>query len=688
MPRDKEQETSFHIVVLAAFTVMCALLDVIIVISDWGALAVLPVTLSVALCWGVHFLDIGKDSVRLYFYVLVMLCILGYYTAQGPTITDVPIQLCLLLILLSRQNDKKLVILVAASYLVYLVESIFVIRFITPDTEQIVFARIALGLFSLLFAMAISLFFMKLGTQNIGEKERLLKEVEDAKDESKRFLSNMSHELRTPINVVNGISELMLSEKRSKEDVENLSSISEAVGHLHRQVSDILSYSEIQSGYFRLSEDDYEIVSVVNDAVGSIFEHEGRGLDFAVDIAPDIPRVLRGDSRRLKKLISILTDNAVKFTQIGGGYIYLSKRDTDYGINLNIDIYDTGRGMDMDAVDEYKNGVYASDTSTERKRGGLGLGLYIAHGIVNAMQGFMSIQSSDEGTHVHLTIPQKVIDRTPSITLEGADSYHAVLWFDRKKYIRREVGEYYYRVVQHMIKGLRVSAEIADSLANLKKLAASHKVTHIFIAEKEYETDPGFFESAAGDKWVCVFADPDFRLDAGSRISVIPKPVYLLSVLSYLKNSEPGKATSALSQTDEIGNLVFKEGVRVLVVDDEKMNVMVAKGILEKLGVEVLSAESGMEAVDICNAKDFDIIFMDYMMPGLNGSDAMKRIRQLRHGFYENCPIVVLTANAVSGAREELLTDGFDDFLAKPVGMKEMAKCMKRFLGSELKSEI
>ena len=497
MAQDKEMETGFHVVVLVSFTVMCALLDVIIVISDWGAWALLPVTLSVLLCWCIHFLDIGKAGLRLYFYVIVMLCVLGYYGGKGQSITDVPILLCLLIILLSRQNDKKLVILVAVSYLAYIFESIFFVHFLEPGTEQIVYSRIALGIFCLFFATVISLYFMSIYQKDSGEKEALRKEVDEAHEETKRFLSNMSHELRTPINVVSGISELMLSEKRSDEDRKNLNAIFRAGRRMRREVSDILNYSELQSGYFKLSEEEYEILSVVNDSVGMVFGSKQMDLDFAIDIDPDIPRVLLGDAKRIRKLIVILLDNAVKFTEVGGGYIYVSKRDTDYGINLNIDIRDTGKGMNPKELSKYREGVYAGDTNTDRKKGGLGLGLYIAHGIVTSMQGFMSMKSSEEGTNVHLTLPQKVIDKTPSIAIENVGGYRALCWFDRKKYVRYEVGEYYYRVVDHVVKDIGVNVEIASSIDNLKELVSHGKITHIFIAQREYETDPDFFEKKA-----------------------------------------------------------------------------------------------------------------------------------------------------------------------------------------------
>lgn len=678
--KEKELETLYHILLLVAYTVMTFLLDVIILISGWGIAAVPPISLVCLLCWILHFLDVGSARGRLIFYVCAILGVLFYYAWFNQTITDIPILLCILIIILSRQEDKRLVVLVALSYVLYLAENIFITHFLNADTEQIVYSRLALGILCLIGATIISLYFMRLYARDEDEKEELRKEADNAKSETKQFLSNMSHELRTPINVVNGMTELMLSEERSEEDEKKLYTVYNAGKRMQREIGDILSFSELQTGHFRLSDGKYEIVSVVNDSISTVFGREQQGLDFAVDIEPDLPRVLYGDARRMKKLLVIFLDNAVKFTDVGGGYLYVSKRDTDYGINLNIDIYDTGSGMDTKESEKYKRGVYSADVSMERKKGGLGLGLYIAHGILAFMHGFMLIKSSEEGTHIHLTIPQRIADPAPSVSLEDVSRFHALCFFDRRKYIRREVGEYYYRVVDHVVKDVGVDVTAASSLEQLKDYTGNEKFTHVFIAESEYASDPEFFESLAKKIWVCVFAGLHFKPMTGSSISVMIKPVYFLSVIHFLKQTVPGSTPMSLSAFEDSDDIPDMHGVSALVVDDEKMNLMVATGILKKFGVAVTCVENGEKAVETCAEKDYDIIFMDYMMPGMNGTDAMRQIRRLRHGFYEERPIVVLTANAVSGAKENFLNDGFDEFLPKPVGIKEMAKCMKRLV--------
>lgn len=678
MQQKREFETSFHIVILVLFTIMSFLLDVIILISDWGAYNVLPVTILCALCWFIHLSGFGRGTMRLYFYIIVIIVVLCYYASHRGTVTDIPILLCLFIIVLSRQNDGKLLLLVAGSYLIYIFENIFVIHYLTPETEQIVFSRIALGIICLIAATAISLYFMTISNREQEEKDRLRKEAENAREDTKRFLSNMSHELRTPINVVGGISELMLSENHSPEDEKRLYAIHSAGARMQRQVSDILSFSEMQTGHFKLNEAEYEPVSVVNDVVNSVFTKARGGLDFAVDISPDIPKVLIGDARRLKKIMVCLLDNAVKFTDVGGGYLYVSCRQEEKGINLNIDIYDTGQGIAQRDRRMLFHGAYSGDDSMERKKGGLGLGLSIVHGIVEAMDGFIKIESSDRGTHVHVTIPQEVSDPTHSIGLSGAFQYHALCWFDGRKYLRREIGRYYYQIVSHVRDNLGVDVEIASSLAQLKEIVNENKITHVFIAEAEYEAEPDYFEKLAKRSWICLFAGPEFVPASGSSIYVIQKPVYLLSVVNFLKQANPEGSVQKISADSEDVFAKLPQGKKALVVDDEPMNLMVARGILEKMGIKTETANGGAEAVNLCKSQKFDIIFMDYMMPEMNGTDAMRAIRNLSGGYYRKKPIIVLTANAVSGARETFLLEGFDEFLSKPVGMKEMNRTLKK----------
>lgn len=675
---DKEEQISFHIMLLTAFTVLCLLLDVVIAVSGWGNTAILLVTGSMLLCWLVHFRKLGGDDRRLYFYVAVMLLILGYYAFQGSTITDVPIILCLLIIMLSKKNDKRLIYIVTASYLVYLAENLIFADFLRPGMEQIVFSRLALGIVCLLSACMISTYFIRqyenLEQELLNTREKLLL----AQKENELFLSNMSHELRTPINAVNGVSELLLAGKFSKGDRDKLRVIRNAGRRLYRQVSDVLDYSEIETGHFSLTYDEYEPVSVVYDVVNMIGE-TGRGNELAVDIEASLPKTLYGDVERIKKLLFILVDNALKFTEEGGIYIFVHSRKEEYGINLNIDLWDTGCGIPEDELKKLFKGSYLGDNSAERKKGGLGLGLAIAHGITSAMKGFLSIESKvGEGTHVRVSIPQEVRSESPSLSVDNIEKYKIVCYINREKYARQEVGDFYHTYIEHMRSDFGLDISFAASLQEVKELCGTGLVTHLYIAVWEYRMEPEYFDRLADEITVCIFADAGFTLNPGSHVDIVYKPIYAFAVLNHLRNTLPGSEREEYPVQKEIS---FKrKGYRALVVDDEEMNLVVAKGLLEEIGISTDICSSGMAAIEKCGIADYDIIFMDYMMPGVNGVTAMQKLRNIRNGYYRDKPIVVFTANAVSGAKERFLKEGFDEFISKPIELKNLRKILEKYL--------
>jgi CheY-like chemotaxis protein len=189
--------------------------------------------------------------------------------------------------------------------------------------------------------------------------------------------------------------------------------------------------------------------------------------------------------------------------------------------------------------------------------------------------------------------------------------------------------------------------------------------------------DRDYFEQIAKQMYVALFASRSFRLPEGSHVQVIQKPVYIMSVVNFLYATTPG--TKQKKQEEKVQ---FSD-VRALVVDDDNMNLVVAKGILKSYGIEADTCQSGAASIEKCTLDNYQIIFMDHMMPEMNGVEAMQRIRTLRKGYYKNIPIVVLTANAVSGAREMFLHEGFDEFLAKPIEMLAMTRILKKMLGGD-----
>jgi signal transduction histidine kinase/CheY-like chemotaxis protein len=615
---------------------------------------------------------------------MVVFCSILYYGSAPEALTDVPILICLFIIILSVQRDIRLIYLMVSSYPILLLWHIFKTRYISVDMDSLLLLRLVLDTVSVVCAIEISAFFLRQQDLEKQRRSQLEEDLEGARKENEKLLVNVSHELRTPINAVNGMSEIILHREMDSELRDEVESIQNAGRRLYGQVSDILDYSELITGSMVVSDEDYEPVSVVNDAIHGVqWERMKRKMDVALDIQPDIPKVLHGDAGKVKKIIQALLDNAVKFTETGGAYLYVSVREEEYGCNLNVDMWDTGMGMNSEQLQHIFTRFYKEDSDVERKTGGLGLGLAIVHGMVAAMGGFVSIESKPSyGTHVHLSIPQGIVNRQPSISVNKNEEFRIVCYFNMEKYVRAEIAEYYTSMIKHIREGLGLSIRQADSLDDLKTMIAEHSVTHVFAADWEYSMDKDYFENLAKKVYTVIFADADFAVQEGSEVHVLTKPVYMLSVVNLLNATVPGTFQKRTVQPSE-EKLVFTD-VKALVVDDDYMNLMVAKGILKSYGISSDTALSGEKALEKCSFTDYQIIFMDHMMPEMNGVEAMKKIRAIRKGYYKSIPIVVLTANAVSGARDMFIKEGFDEFIAKPIELVEMTRVLKKmFLRGE-----
>lgn len=677
----QENRTSLHVLLLIVFTVFGILLNIIIIISDWEMIALVPVTFAIFFIWGIHVFNVGTDKQRIYTYIFCISLALVYYAAHDGPITDIPIILCLLIILLARIEDRRLISITGLSYIVYLLEDIFFTGYLNLNTPTIVYSRIALGVVCLVSAVLISNYFIKLNDKAQVKVDEIKADLVAAEKENERFLSNMSHELRTPINAIGGTSNIMLSSDISNDAKSNVMVIKNSARRLTRQIDDVLLYSELQNNRFIVSMIDYEPLSVINDAVTDAFRfNRNSKLEFAIDVDQDLPKVLKGDPVALKNVIVRLLDNTIKFTYIGGGYMHVYTREESYGVNLNIDIYDTGCGITKNEQAKLFEGVYLADSSAERKRGGLGLGLTIVRGIVSLMGGYVYLESkANEGTHVHVTIPSEVIDPSPAFELKNIERYKILYFFNYTKYARAEIAQYYQSIVDHIVNFRGLNARPAHSMEKLRDEIAVGEYTHLFIASNIYRSEPEYIDKLSKTIPVCIFGEPDFKLRRGSRATVIPKPVFTLDVINYLIATADGVVEDTVDYSVDYSDKL------VLVVDDDDMNLMVARGILNQMGIPCETVNSGEGAINMCRAKDYNIVFMDYMMPEMNGIKAMKTIREIRSGYYKRVPIVVLTANAVSSAREEFMSEGFDDFMTKPIETAPLKRIIDKYLKTEVK---
>ena len=237
----------------------------------------------------------------------------------------------------------------------------------------------------------------------------------ETKEDMEDFLSNISHELRTPVNVVNGMSRLFLK----REDSEEVDAIYAAGLRLSDQIESIQDYTEIKRGELILEEEKYMTMSLIHDVVVNFHKNnEKKDLELIVDLDPTVPSMMKGDIKKLHKVFAHLLSNAIKFTRIGGIYIKVHAVERDYGVNLIIEVTDTGVGMTRKDIAKVSRGMYQANKKRNRSTGGIGIGLPIVYGFAHKMLGFVKIESKcGVGTTVKLTIPQETVDPAPCLRL-------------------------------------------------------------------------------------------------------------------------------------------------------------------------------------------------------------------------------------------------------------------------------
>ena len=675
-----EEQTSRHLLLAVITTVFSGLLSLIVVVMAWELWMIPLMAAGCFSVWLLHIARIGSKSLYEYLCAGVLLVEFFFFGVHEAVLFDIPAVACVMVLALFMLNKKRLLYMIQSLYILVLLYHGLILHTISHQMGFNDAFRLALGAVVIFGGTTLAVYWIKRRTVQQKWYESVFTELETAGKQNAVFLSNVSHELRTPINMVIGISEVALGKDLSPEIRTDMTSIKLAGKRLSNQINNMLDYTEIVEGTLTPAKKEYMITSVLNDVITmTALQSNRQHLELVFDIDPKVPATLIGDPEKISHVLKILVENAIKFTEEGGINVRIGYRRETYGINLIIDISDTGIGMTDDQLTKIYNVFYQADSGTSRLAGGLGLGLPIARGLLNAMGGFIHFDSrGQQGLHAHIVIPQGVIDERPCIVLNHADQLCIACYFKPEKYSCDEVREYYDGLILNLVVGLGIRGYQTHNFEGLQKLQRSQALTHVFIAQSEYEENRAYYEDLAGTLRVIVIAEREFTLDHESRLLMIHKPFSALSVANLL-NGEIGERGFAEAQA--AGRKPFTcVGVRALAVDDEEMNLVVAKGVLGSYGIEVDTCLSGREAIAQCSSVSYDIIFLDHMMPGLDGVETLKKIRELNGGMYQDLPTIALTANTVSGAREMFRSEGFTEFVPKPIERTVLERVLRKVL--------
>ncbi len=670
-----------HLMILLSFSLFSLIIIVESLLMGWETWMVFIIIIAVLGCWFMHLQNILTSYQRLWVNSILMMFMAVFYGIHLTSTYDLLGIIAICIAIFTVTGVNALIYMWQVTYFLVLAYDLAAMWRQGHTFDSLMISRTLLHIFLILAAGWIARIIIKKWAEILSSSKDEIKLLQESTTRLNDFLANVSHEIRTPINAVIGLTDVCMEKEENPDIRKDLNSVRDAGKRVAEQISDILDYSEIDMKKLDVNVEQYMLSFVLNEVVTEMAYIKPEHLELIVDVDAACPAMMVTDVPKLKKILWHLISNGLKYTKEGGVYVHIYAITQDYGVNLCIEVEDTGIGMSEDELEHIYELFYQGNSGRTRSTSGLGLGMSIVSGFVKALGGFMIINSEpDKGTQVKVSIPQEVIDPSKCMSLSTKDDISIGAFLRFGKFSRLQVREFYNIMVKHIVQGLGVVMRWVETSEKLQELTENMQLTHLFVGEEEYLEHTEFIENLAKKMVVAVVANPNIRRAPGSKVRILPKPFYCFPVAALL-NQDP-------SVGEERAGRLMCSGVKALVVDDEPMNHMVAKGIFKRYGIEVFTADSGPESIAMCETNDYDIIFMDHMMPEMDGIEAMKHIRTVLSRQHKEIPIVALTANAVSSAKKMFLKEGFNGFISKPIELPELEHVLRKVLPGELCTEV
>lgn len=524
-----------------------------------------------------------------------------------------------------------------------------------------------------------------------------------------QFLTNMSHEIRTPLNGISTVADLLVETNLDKEQKELVAILQNSSDNLLELVNDIFDFSCIESGFSVLEKNSFNLREMLDNYLTqfSLKAHE-KGLEIILDIATNVPVNLVGDVVKLKRVISNILGNAVKFTLKGEIYFKIEKlNQIDSVVMLQFTISDSGVGISKEKMEHIFDSFTQGDSTRTRQFGGTGLGTTIAKELCNIMKG--DIKAESPNPMLIDTIYEDDPETKGSVFTFTAEFDLPAEQQNLPHFKRFDPSSKRILVVDdnpkaaHSLEVMLVSFGFQVVTVNSAKHALQavktdgNKKYDVMMIDTFMPEENGF---SLAEKLIELKTDAKIifvsTLGGKSELSkannlglkyFLAKPVQyskLFDVLQLAMYSEELSAKQAKEKTKQIARLLKGESIKILLVEDNPVNQWVALQVFKRFGYNPEVAENGKIAVEKHVLKNYDVIFMDIEMPVMDGLAATKKIRELD----KNVKIIAMTANALKGDKEQCLQVGMDDYISKPININDLKAKLEYYSTGEGKKPL
>ena len=528
-------------------------------------------------------------------------------------------------------------------------------------------------------------------TIKVSEKELLKAKAiaEESVKAKSEFFASMSHEIRTPMNGIIGMLNLLLKTELTASQRHQAYLAQNSAGALLTLINDILDFSKVEAGKMELEEMEFNLSKELGDFAEAIsFNAQEKGIEVILDTTEVDQEYLISDIGRIKQILNNLVGNAIKFTHQGYVLIKLSLvcRDKNRA-TLHIVVRDSGIGIAKSKISKLFDSFSQVDASTTRKYGGTGLGLAIVKQLCTLMNGKVSVTSREgRGSEFRVEIDVGLADEVryvePRVQVNGKKAIIIDKCSIAAAALHRQLLFWGMDVrVSDDINSLFTDKQDFFDIVFLTQNQTTLESLELIQSDKRFQKTKLILMTSLKEA-----LHIDTYMEAGFH-TYYPKPATTNDILKALDtlNDKFEIPKTLISTPDKEDTFEFSKDIRILLVDDNKVNQLVASGILEEFGLEADIANDGLEALNALKSaqeksEPYHIVLMDCQMPNMDGYDATRAIRSSNGEIDRSIPVVAMTANAMQGDKEKCFASGMDDYLSKPIDDDKLKKVLIKYL--------